>query len=74
MQHEREERLTDFEFSAVSVPSAFAQRPTNPALLIPQDAPDSTMRRSPTRSRFRAGVNIGAPASVAFDSKDHMFF
>jgi len=53
--------------------SAFAQRPTNPALLIPQDAPLLDMVVVADPLPLPAGVTMGAQASVAFDSKGHIF-
>ena len=49
-----------------------AQRPTNLALLVPQDAPvlDYTAVPDPLPA-FPA--NVGAPAATAFDSRGHMF-
>ena len=53
---------------------AFAQRPPDPALLVPQNAPEldyvavANPFTFPAESGFR-----GAAASVAFDSKGHLF-
>jgi len=53
--------------------AVFAQRPSNPALLIPQTAPD--LDYTPVADPFTlpAGTTMGAPASVAFDSKGHLW-
>ena len=51
----------------------FAQRPANPALLIPQNAPDLEYRAIADPLALPAGVTMGPPASVAFDSKGHMW-
>jgi sugar lactone lactonase YvrE len=51
----------------------WAQRPTNPALLIPQNAPELDYVAVANSVTLPPGVMPGAPASVAFDSKGHMF-
>jgi sugar lactone lactonase YvrE len=48
-----------------------AQRPSNPALLIPQNAPDLDYVVVADPIALPAGS--GAPAASAFDSKGHMF-
>src|SRR5579885_1256493 len=50
-----------------------AQRPSDPALLIPQTAPELDYVAVPNSLTLPAGVTLGAPASVAFDSRGHMF-
>src|SRR5579863_1885944 len=60
-------------FTALWAASAFAQRPTNPALLIPQEAPALDYVAVPNPLPVPDGVNTGASASVAFDSKGHLF-
>src|SRR5690348_2021143 len=50
----------------------FAQRPSNPALLIPQTAPELDYVAVPDAVTLPAGTTMGPPASVAFDSKGHM--
>src|SRR5579862_154243 len=52
---------------------AFAQRPTNPALLIPQEAPPLDYVAVANPLPVPDGVNTGASASVAFDSHGHLF-
>jgi NHL repeat len=52
---------------------AWAQRPTNPALLIPQNAPELDYLPVANPVTLPSGVMPGSPASVAFDSKGHMF-
>jgi sugar lactone lactonase YvrE len=52
--------------------AAFAQRPTNPALLIPQRAPELDYVAVPNGLKLPGGITMGAPAAVAFDSKGHM--
>jgi DNA-binding beta-propeller fold protein YncE len=51
----------------------FAQRPSNPALLIPQNAPALDYMAVADALTLPAGTTMGAPASVAFDSKGHLF-
>jgi sugar lactone lactonase YvrE len=53
--------------------AAFAQRPTNPALLIPQEAPLLNYVAVPNPLPVPDGVNMGASSDVAFDSKGHLF-
>jgi streptogramin lyase len=53
--------------------SAFSQRPSNPALLIPQSAPELDYVAVADPLPLPAGTTMGAPASTAFDSKGHMF-
>ena len=52
---------------------AFAQRPTNPALLIPQEAPALDYVAVANPLPVPDGVNTGASASVAFDSHGHLY-
>src|ERR1700689_708439 len=53
--------------------SAFAQRPTNPALLIPQEAPVLDYVAVANPLPVPDGVNMGASSSVAFDSHGHLY-
>jgi sugar lactone lactonase YvrE len=50
--------------------TAFAQRPSNPALLVPQQAPALEYVVAPEPLMLPAGS--GAPASLAFDSRGHL--
>ena len=52
---------------------AFAQRPSDPALLVPQNAPVLDYVAAPVPVTLPAGVTMGASASVAFDSRGHLF-
>jgi DNA-binding beta-propeller fold protein YncE len=52
--------------------SAFAQKPTNPALMIPQNAPELDYAAVADPLPLPPGVTIGAPAAVGFDSKGYM--
>jgi len=57
----------------VSLP-AFAQRPSDPALLVPQNAPELDYVSVANPFTFPAGTSLaGAAASLAFDSKGHLF-
>jgi DNA-binding beta-propeller fold protein YncE len=49
----------------------FAQRPTNPALMVPQAAPELDYVAVPNGLALSA--DAGAPAASAFDSRGHMF-
>ncbi len=52
----------------------FAQRPSDPALLIPQTAPELDYVSVADPFVFPAGTSFaGAAASVAFDAKGHIF-
>ncbi|PYS49414.1 MAG: hypothetical protein DMG13_23495 [Acidobacteria bacterium] len=53
--------------------SALSQRPSDPALLIPQNAPELDYVAVPDPLTLPAGITMGASASVAFDSKGHLF-
>ena len=53
--------------------SAFAQRPSDPALLVPQTAPALDYVAVANPLPVPAGTNMGAAASVAFDSKGHLY-
>jgi sugar lactone lactonase YvrE len=48
-----------------------AQRPSNPALLVPQNAPEMDYAAVADPLALPAGA--GAPAATAFDSKGHLF-
>ena len=52
---------------------AFAQRPTNPALLVPQNAPELDYHAVADALALPSGVTMGPPASIAFDSKRHLW-
>ena len=53
--------------------SALAQRPSDPALLIPETAPELDYVPVPAAVTLPAGTTMGATASVAFDAKGHLF-
>ncbi len=54
-------------------PSVLAQRPSDPALLVPQQAPDLGYVAVPDPVTLPAGMTMGATAAVAFDAKGHLF-
>jgi sugar lactone lactonase YvrE len=53
--------------------SALAQRPSDPALLVPEAAPELDYVVAPTPVTLPDGMTMGAAASVAFDAKGHLF-
>src|SRR5579864_1855245 len=53
--------------------SLLAQRPSNPALLVPQEAPALDYVAVPDPLPVPANVMMGASSDVAFDSKGHLF-
>lgn len=55
-----------------SVP-LLAQRPSDPALLIPEDAPPLNFVPVANAVTLPAGVTMGAAAAVAFDPKGHLY-
>ena len=58
---------------ALIAPSVWAQRPSNPALLIPQEAPTLDYVAVPNPLPVPENVNMGASSDVAFDSKGHLY-
>src|SRR5512147_1216011 len=50
-----------------------AQRPSDPALLVPQDAPAMDYAAVPSAVTLPDGVTMGATAAVAFDSRGHLW-
>jgi DNA-binding beta-propeller fold protein YncE len=52
--------------------SALAQRPSDPALLVPQVAPELSYVPVPDPVKVPAGITMGASASVTFDGKGHL--
>ena len=68
-------RLATVAFAILLVSIAvFAQRPSDPALLIPQAAPELDYAAVAEPFSFPAGTALaGAAAAVAFDSKGHLW-
>jgi DNA-binding beta-propeller fold protein YncE len=58
---------------AVAVLILLLQRPSNPALLIPQNAPDLEYISVPNPLSIPEGMKLGPAASVAVDSRGHLF-
>src|SRR3954465_7173780 len=52
---------------------AFAQRPSDPALLVPQVAPALDYRAGPNPLPLPPGTPMGAAPRVAFDAKGHLW-
>ena len=50
-----------------------AQRPSDPALMLPQQAPELDMTPIVDPLPIPAGMTMGAPAAVAFDKRGHLF-
>jgi sugar lactone lactonase YvrE len=57
----------------VVVAPVLAQRPSDPALLVPETAPELDYVAAPTAVTLPAGMTMGAAASVAFDANGHLF-
>jgi len=57
---------------ALSAP-VFSQRPSDPALLVPQQAPPLEYVAVPNPLTLPDGITMGVAASLAFDSKGHFF-
>jgi len=52
---------------------ALAQRPSDPALLVPQEAPAMDYAAVPTAVTLPDGVTMGATAAAAFDAQGHLW-
>jgi sugar lactone lactonase YvrE len=50
-----------------------AQRPSDPALLVPQEAPAMNYAAAPSAVTLPDGVTMGATAAVAFDARGHLW-
>ncbi|HEY4364090.1 MAG TPA: peptidyl-alpha-hydroxyglycine alpha-amidating lyase family protein [Bryobacteraceae bacterium] len=59
--------------AALSAASLYAQKPSNPALLVPQEAPLLDYVAVANPLPVPEGVNTGASAAVAFDSHGHLY-
>jgi sugar lactone lactonase YvrE len=53
--------------------SALAQRPSDPALLVPETAPELDYVFVPDAVTLPAGAKMGAAAAVAFDARGHVY-
>ena len=58
--------------TALAPASVFAQRPTDPAMLVPQDAPPLDYVVAPSAVTLPAGVTMNATAAAAFDRAGHL--
>ena len=56
----------------VAATAVFSQRPSDPALLVPQQAPQLEYVAVASPLTLPAGTTMGAAASLAFDSKGHV--
>jgi sugar lactone lactonase YvrE len=57
----------------LAVVPVLGQRPSDPALTVPQEGPPLQYVAVPDPLRLPAGMMMGAPASVAFDANGHLF-
>ena len=62
--------LLTFLFLGVS---ALAQRPSDPALLVPETAPELDYVFVPDAIKLPEGSKMGAAAAVAFDARGHIY-
>src|SRR5688572_21449207 len=53
--------------------SVLAQRPSDPALLVPETAPELDYAFVPDAITLPAGAKMGAAAAVAFDARGHLY-
>ena len=60
-------------FTTLWTVAAFCQRPSDPRLLIPQEAPPLDYAAVANPLPVPDGVNMGASSSVAFDSHGHLY-
>jgi DNA-binding beta-propeller fold protein YncE len=66
-------RTTAFTLFTIACSSVFAQRPSDPALLVPQAAPELDYVAVANPLTIPAGMVTGAPSSVAFDKGGHLW-
>lgn len=57
----------------LALSSTFAQRPSDPALMVPQNAPVLDYVSVPNGLTLPAGMTMGPAANVAFDPAGHLF-
>ena len=65
-------RITFFACLLLTVP-VLAQRPSDPALLIPETAPELDYTFVPDAIKLPEGSKMGAAAAVAFDARGHIY-
>jgi sugar lactone lactonase YvrE len=74
MDHRQRLLIALLAFGTLGAPASLtAQRPSDPALLVPQDAPPLGYVAVPDPLPLPAGMNMGAPASLAFDATGRLF-
>ena len=66
-------RITCLVACLVLSASALAQRPSDPALLVPEAAPELDYVFAPDSIKLPEGAKMGAAAAVAFDSRGHIY-
>jgi sugar lactone lactonase YvrE len=64
--------VAGFAFVLLATSVVLGQRPSDPALLVPETAPELDYVLAPTPV-VPAGVTMGATASVAFDARGHLY-
>jgi len=62
-----------FALFTIACSCAFAQRPSDPALLVPQAAPELDYVAVANPLTIPAGMVTGAPSSLAFDKAGHLW-
>jgi sugar lactone lactonase YvrE len=66
-------RISLFVACVLFAVSVAAQRPSDPALLVPEDAPQLDYTFVPDAITLPAGSKMGAAAAVAFDARGHIY-
>src|SRR5688572_24330036 len=66
-------RITFFVACFLLGTSVLAQRPSDPALLVPEAAPELDYVFVPDAITLPAGSKMGAAAAVAFDARGHIY-
>src|SRR5436190_21366651 len=57
----------------VCVAGMLSQKPSDPTLLIPQEGPAFDLTPVPNPLTFPAGIVMGYPGDLEFDSKGHLW-
>jgi DNA-binding beta-propeller fold protein YncE len=66
-------KLTVFCAVLLAATVATAQRPSDPALLVPETAPELNYAPVPNAVTLPEGMKMGASAAVAFDARGHLY-
>jgi DNA-binding beta-propeller fold protein YncE len=66
-------RISLFVACVLFAVSVAAQRPSDPGLLVPEDAPQLDYTFVPDAITLPAGSKMGAAAAVAFDARGHIY-